>query len=200
LEGTVSFGPIELAVDARVLIPRPETEYLFGLLSRRPVAPALIVDVCTGSGALALALRWRFPSARVIGTDVSAEALTVAGANGATLGLEVEWLLSDLLDALPVDLKGTVDLLVANPPYVAEAEWPRLPPDVRHEPYQALVAGPDGTELIRRLLATLPRWMAEGGEGWIEIGETQGPRLVDEFEVEIVDDQYERNRFLRWRA
>ena len=195
LEGTVAFGPVELRVDERVLIPRPETEHLLELVERAP-APALIVDLCTGSGALALALKKTFPSARVVGTDLSAAALDVARANSVGNRLVVDWYEGDLFDSLPRAIAGTVDLLVANPPYIADGEWPGLPLDVRKEPRLALVAGPTGLEASERILAGLPHWMAPTGQAWIEVGEHQARSLAERFGARVVPDQYGRDRFL----
>lgn len=198
LEGRVQFGPVEVAVDARVLIPRPETEYMFDLAAKGAVAPRVIVDLCTGSGALALALRRVFPAARVIGTDNSVAALSVARSNGTEVEwLQVEWFEGDLFAALPEDLQGEIDLLVANPPYVAAGEWGALPADVQREPVEALVAGPNGTEVVERILTELEVWMSPGGQAWVEIGESQG-WLGERFGVDVVKDQYGVDRFLRW--
>ena len=196
LEGTVVFGPVELAVDARVLIPRPETEYLLELVGKRP-APALVVDLCTGSGALALALKRTFPSARVIGTDASGAALEVARANGIANNLIVEWYQGDLFDAIPDELAGRIDLMVANPPYVAEGEWPGLPPDLQREPRLALVAGPTGKEIAERILVDLRRWIGPSGEAWVEVGADQARDLAGRFSARVVSDQFGRDRFLR---
>lgn len=200
LEGSVPFAGVEIGVDPRVLIPRPETEYLVELIAKTETEPAIVLDLCTGSGALALALKERFPSARVIGTDVFPEALEVARENAAHNGLEVDWRLGDLFAALPPEIRGEVDLLVANPPYVAESEWPDLPIDVRQEPRQALVAGPVGTEIIERILRGLVQWMAPGSVAWIEIGETQGGDLANAFPISVHADQYGRARFVRWSS
>lgn len=199
LEGTVQFGPIELAVDHRVLIPRPETEYLLELVGDRP-APVVVVDLCTGSGALALAMKRIFPGARVIGTDVSADALDVAAANGVANNLVVEWRQGDLFDALPPRVAGMVDLVVANPPYVAEGDWTGLPEDVKREPRQALVAGPRGTEIADKVLVEVQRWLAPSGEAWIEVGEDQARDLANRFLAQVVLDQYGRDRFVRVEA
>jgi release factor glutamine methyltransferase len=196
LEGSVAFGPIEVTVDERVLIPRPETEYLFELVGKGP-SPNLVVDLCTGSGALALALKHRFPTARVIGTDLSEAALEVARATGDANDLAVEWFEGDLFTALPDEAKGRIDLLVSNPPYIAEGDWDGLPEDVRREPRQALVAGPTGMEIAERVLAATRHWLAPSGQGWVEVGEDQARPLVGEFSGQIVIDQYGRDRFVR---
>ena len=122
----------------------------------------VIVDLCTGSGALALALKSCFPAAQVHATDISQEALSLAAENAARLGLDVALHNGDLFDALPSDLRDRIDLLVTNPPYVAEGEWTGLPVEIRdHEPRGALVAGQSGFDVIERI-ASMPR----GGWGW----------------------------------
>ena len=196
LEGSVAFGQLEVAVDQRVLIPRPETEYLFELVGKGPV-PKLVVDLCTGSGALALALKHRFPSARVVGTDVSAAALEVAEVNGVANDLVVEWYAGDLFDALPGEVAGMIDLLVSNPPYIAEGDWADLPEDVRREPRLALVAGATGREIAERILGAARHWLAPSGQGWVEVGEDQAQVLARAFSGQVVLDQYGRDRFVR---
>ena len=143
LLGVKGFRHIDLQVDARVLIPRPETELLVevGLTLARG---ARVVDVGTGSGAVALALKHERPDLDVVATDVSADALDVARANAARLGLDVAFEQRDLFD-------GPADAVLSNPPYVADGD--ELPPDVaRHEPHGALFAGPDGLAVVRRLV------------------------------------------------
>lgn len=201
LEGSAAFGPLELVVDDRVLIPRPETEQLWELATGLVMSPSTIVDLGTGSGAMALALKADHPDARVIGVDLSADALDVARLNGARLGIEVEWCHGDLWEALDRDLEGRVDLVVSNPPYVAANEWEELPPDVRQEPREALVAGPTGLEVLERIVAGAERWMAPGGGVACEIGETQGRACRELFstalaEVEIMTDLTGRDRFV----
>jgi release factor glutamine methyltransferase len=160
-------------VDARVLVPRPETEVLVGrcvaLLLERPAAR--VVDVGTGSGAIALAVKAALPDALVTATDVSVDALAVAAANAAALGLEVELVQGDLLGGLP---GRRFDLIASNPPYVTEAEIETLAPEVaRFEPRGALVAGPEGTEVLARLAADAPAALAPGGRLVVECGAGQ---------------------------
>jgi release factor glutamine methyltransferase len=167
--GVKGFRRLDLAVDARVLIPRPETEHLVEAALGLPEG-ARVVDVGTGSGAVALALADERPDLRVAGTDASGEALAVARANGERLGLAVEWLEGDLLD--PVT--GPVDAVVSNPPYVRDRD--PLPPDVaRYEPALALFAGPDGLGIVRRLL---PAAAARGAAFVaLEVGEGQAAQV-----------------------
>lgn len=200
LEGTAQFTDFEVAVDRRVLIPRPETEGLFELVATSCTDPAAIVDLGTGSGVLAIALQRRFPHARVHAGDDSLDALDVARANAAGLGAGVEFHHGDLFEAIPVSLRGRVDVVVSNPPYVAAAEWSSLPVDVRREPREALVAGPAGTEVLARIAAAAGEWMARPGLLACEIGETQVETVVRLFEklgrVEIRPDLAGKPRYV----
>jgi release factor glutamine methyltransferase len=145
--GRRGFRHIELAVDRRVLVPRPETELLVEVGLELP-GGARVVDVGTGSGAVALALKHERPDLAVVATDVSADALAVAAHNAARLGLDVELLHGDLL----AGARG-VDAVLSNPPYVAERDIAALAPEiVHHEPPAALFAGADGLDVIRRLV------------------------------------------------
>jgi release factor glutamine methyltransferase len=146
--GSRGFRRIELGVDPRALVPRPETELLVEVGLRLPDG-ARVLDLGTGSGAVALALKDERPDLQVSGSDVSEPALELARANGAALGLDVRWLRADLLTGLADEF----DAILANLPYVAEAERLSLSAEiVRHEPPGALFAGPDGLAQIRRLL------------------------------------------------
>ena len=204
LEGTVQFGPIELQADRRALVPRPETEHLWeeAVAALGEAGPGtVIVDLCTGSGNLALALKHRFPAARLFATDSSSEALSLAVENGRNLGLDVAFLEGDLFEPLPTDLYERVDLLVANPPYVSEAEFDDLPVDVReHDPRAALVAGPEGDEVLARIAENAYWWMGTGGWLFCEIGESQADRALELFgaylDVEVRPDLTGRPRIL----
>lgn len=199
LEGTAAFGSWDLQVDPRVLIPRPETELLWEVAAALVESPSVIVDLCTGSGALAIALAKSFPDSRVVGTDLSPDALDVARLNGELLDASVEWLCGDLFAALPRELAGAVDLLVSNPPYVAEHEYAALPEDVKREPRLALVSGPTGLEVYERIAAEIGRWLTPGGRFALEIGETQGEALgalFADFEPELRWDLNRRDRFV----
>ena len=145
--GTKGFRDIELAVDPRVLIPRPETEHVVEAALELPRG-ARVVDVGTGSGAIALALKHERPDLHVVATEASRGALEVARTNAARLGLDVEFHEADLLEGVP----GRIDAVVGNPPYVAERERAMLAPEIlRYEPAEALFAGPDGLDALRRL-------------------------------------------------
>lgn len=142
------FRHLELAVDRRVLVPRPETELLVEVALELATG-ARVVDVGTGSGALALALKHERPDLRLTATDTSGGALAVARANARRLGLEVAFYQADLLAGVP----GRFEAVLANLPYVAEPEVGGLPPEVgEHEPRLALLGGRDGLDVIRRLV------------------------------------------------
>jgi len=203
LEGRVPFGPVEVRVDRRALIPRPETEQLWETAAAAmgeagPGTP--IVDLGTGSGVLALALKHAFPTAPVYATDLSEEALDLARENAAANGLEVAFLHGDLFDPLPLALRGRVELIVANPPYLSEEEWERLPDEIRlHEPREALVAGPAGSEVLARIADEAYWWLGIGGWVLCEIGEAQGEAalvLFAAYEREVRPDLAGRPRFL----
>ncbi|HEY3758384.1 MAG TPA: peptide chain release factor N(5)-glutamine methyltransferase [Solirubrobacteraceae bacterium] len=151
ITGRRGFRHLELHVDRRVLIPRPETELLVEVALALPPR-ARVLDVGTGSGAVALALAHERPDLEVSGSDISEAALALARANGARLGLAVHWLHADLLDGVPDEF----DAVLANPPYVAEGERATLAPEIlRHEPAGALFAGSDGLDAVRVLLEQL---------------------------------------------
>jgi release factor glutamine methyltransferase len=186
ITGTKGFRYLGLAVDNRVLIPRPETEILAGravdIVGALP-GRAVVVDVGTGSGCIALSLAGECQHATVYATDISADALEVARDNARRLQLEeaVSFHLGDLLEALDSELAGAIDLIVCNPPYIREDDYRSLPPEVReHEPRIALVAGPTGTEVQLRLMAQAPRWLAPGGRLLLEGAEDQVHRLARE--------------------
>jgi release factor glutamine methyltransferase len=166
--GRKGFRQIELAVDRRVLIPRPETELLVEL--GLELRPRRVLDVGTGSGAIALAIADELPGCEVVATDTSPAALEVALANARRLGLEQRVRFAE--GAVPAggadgaSGSGGFDLVVANLPYVSEGEWGALEPEVTEwEPREALLAGPDGLDAIRALLAD-----CGGGYGRIAAG------------------------------
>lgn len=152
--GVKGFRRLELAVDPRVLIPRPETETLVEAAVAELPRGASVVDVGTGSGAVALALADERDDLRVTATDISADALEVARGNAARLGLDgrVRFVLADLLDGAD----DPPDAVVSNPPYVAEADRAGLAPEIAgHEPARALFAGDEGLDVLRRLIGQI---------------------------------------------
>jgi release factor glutamine methyltransferase len=183
--GQWGFRTLDLYVDRRVLIPRPETEVVAGLAIDALAAldrPGVAVDLGTGSGAIALSLAAeRWPHVEVWATDASPDALAVARANLAGLGRRaavVRVLEGDWFAALPDQLRGRVDVLVSNPPYVAAAA--PLPAAVADwEPHMALVPGPTGLEAVERIVAEAPEWLGQGGTLVVEIGEDHGVVVVE---------------------
>lgn len=166
LLGRRGFRWIELEVDRRVLVPRPESELLVEAALGLP-AGSRVLDVGTGSGAVALALRQERPDLELTGSDISADALAVAAANRDRLWLEVRLEQADLLDGLG----GAWEAILANPPYVAEGDRAQLPRELAHEPEGALFAGPDGLAVIRRLLPAAAA--TEAALLAVEVGEGQ---------------------------
>jgi release factor glutamine methyltransferase len=186
--GHWSFRTLDLMVDPRVLIPRPETEAVVGhaldefdrIVAGRS-GEALVVDLGTGSGAIGFSIAVERVGARVWCTDRSPDALAVARANLSGIGRparRVSLAEGSWFDALPGDLRGRLDLLVANPPYVAAGE--PLPPEVADwEPHAALVPGNDGTEDLDVIVDGAPVWLAPGGSLVLELDPRQVDRLAE---------------------
>lgn len=186
--GRWSFRGLDLVVDGRALVPRPETEVLvdvalgvLGELGEASEVP-VVVDLGTGSGCVALALASE-SAATVWATDRVASALDLARVNCARLGApsaeRIHFRQGSWFEALPGDLAGHIDLAVSNPPYVSEAEWPDLPLDVRlGDPYEALVAGPEGSEAARAILDESRHWVREAGAVVLEVAPHQVGSLV----------------------
>lgn len=167
-------------VGPTTLIPRPETEHLVEAALARGCRRARVLDIGTGSGCIAITLNLERPDWRVTAVDISTEALAMARANGARLGCGVEWLASDLFEALA---GRTWDLIVSNPPYIAEADPHLDQGDVRFEPRGALASGVDGLDAIRAIVKQAPAHLAPGGWLLLEHGYDQGeavPALLAE--------------------
>jgi release factor glutamine methyltransferase len=170
--GRKGFRHIELAVDRRVLIPRPETELLVELAVE--LGPGSVLDVGTGSGAVALAIADELPEVAVTGTDTSADAIDIARANADRLGLS-ERVGFQAGTVAP----GPFDLVVANLPYVADGDWPALAPEIRDwEPREALLAGTDGLAVIRQVAPVAAEALVPGGALALEVGLGQAPPVA----------------------
>jgi release factor glutamine methyltransferase len=175
ITGRKEFWSLELTVDARVLIPRPDTETLIDeALERLPIElAARVADVGTGSGAIALAIAKARPQAKLFATDISDDALSVARLNATQLGLVVEFVQGALAE--PLRPHAPFDLIAANLPYIPSAEIPGLSAEVRSEPVLALDGGADGLDLVRQLVQAAPSLLAPGGSLLLEIGAGQAP-------------------------
>jgi len=177
LIGRRAFWSLEFDVAPGVLIPRPETELLVELaLARMPVDLACpVVDLGTGSGAIALSLAHERPSAQVLGTDASGDALAIARANAQRLGIvNVTFAQGDWYDALG---GAQFDLIVSNPPYIAQGDPHLVEGDLRFEPPGALSSGPDGLDAIRVIVADAPRHLNPEGALLVEHGWNQAERV-----------------------
>jgi release factor glutamine methyltransferase len=176
LTGVKEFYNRRFQVDARVLIPRPETELLVeAVLQRLPKdAPSRALDLCTGSGCIAVSLAAERPQASVWATDLSPDACALGRENAETLGVggRVTVLAGDLFAPLPPDAR--FDVVVSNPPYIATGELATLQAEVRREPRLALDGGADGLDLVRRVVSGARERLKPGGLLALEIGETQG--------------------------
>ena len=170
LVGQRDFYGRPFAVDARVLVPRPETELVLEAALAALPADGRALDLCTGSGVLAVTLALERAGAQVTATDVSADALAVARSNAAALGATgVELLQGDLY--APVPEGARFDVIVSNPPYVPRGELDTLPPEVRREPRLALDGGDDGLAITRRIVAGAPARLLPGGTLVLEMHE-----------------------------
>lgn len=171
LTGEQEFHGLSLSVDRRVLIPRPETEEVVdAVLALDLPARAVVADLGTGSGCIALALKAARPDLDVLALDRSPEALAVARANARRLGVEVTFQQGDFAQP-PGDWTGRLHAVVSNPPYVTEAEWAALAPEVRdHEPKGALVPGESGLEAYQALLPAAFPLLLPGGALVLELG------------------------------
>ncbi|MEO5657403.1 MAG: peptide chain release factor N(5)-glutamine methyltransferase [Nitrospiria bacterium] len=199
LTGSETFCGLEIGVTSEVLIPRPETEGVVTAATRVMTwwnRPTVVADVGTGSGCIALALAAACPTAVVYATDCSTAALHVAAANAGRLGLadRVRFLAGDLLEPLAA-LDVRFDLIVSNPPYVADHEFADLQPEVRHEPSLALRGGVDGLDFYRRIFAEAARVLAPGGAVVVEVGFGQAAAVCDlaaraGYPVDRVDEDF----------
>lgn len=212
-----SFRHLDVLVDTRVLIPRPETEQVVEValdlarqIQQRESNPLVIVDLGTGSGVIGLSLASELAlgTAKIWLTDLSQDALHVARANLSGIGRAAEHVRlvqGNWYGALPMSLRGAVDLIVCNPPYIADGD-PEVASDVyMYEPHVALFGGPDGLNALGEIIATAPEWLVAGGWLVSEIGYRQGDAVSEFFkcagftEVEIINDLAGHPRIARGR-
>ena len=187
--GRWAFRYLDLMIDQRVLIPRPETEIMVDVVLRHvgsSKGPFTIADLGTGSGAVGLSLLQELPlnSATVWMTDISTDAIDVARANAAGIGRPAagaRFEVGSWWDALPFDVAGLFDVVVSNPPYIARADVEVESSVNEWEPHSALFAGDDGLDDIRVIAAEAPQWLRSGGLLVVEMGYTQAPQVTELF-------------------
>lgn len=180
--GRARFWGLDMAVDARVLVPRPDTEAMVACALDLIPAPRCIADIGTGSGAIGLALMWECPALHADLTDVSEAALAVAKTNVHDWGLaeQADFYCGDLYTALPSHRRGAYDLILSNLPYAEPCDWDDLSPESRQwEPRIALSPGTSGMGLFERLAEDAPIWLASGGWLVTKIAERHVGRVAD---------------------
>ncbi|MBS0647754.1 MAG: peptide chain release factor N(5)-glutamine methyltransferase [Verrucomicrobia bacterium] len=185
IAGSVEFLDCRIKVNRNVLIPRPETEILVDrIVKELPPTPVEIWDICTGSGCIGIALKKKRPDCKVVLSDISPEALSVARENAAQNSVDVEFLQGDLLKPFH---GRKADVVVCNPPYVTEQEYASLDKEVRDwEPRQALVGG---LVFYQRLALELPSYLQAGGKLYLEIGTKMGEQVKKLFNAIIWKSQ-----------
>ena len=176
------FFSLDFYVDSRVLIPRPETEVLVESVLQAEAAPCRLIDIGTGSGAIAISLAVNRPEWNLFATDISEDALNVAQQNAVAhkCADQLTFLLGNLFEPLEALPNPQYDWIVSNPPYVSTVEYPSLPPDVReHEPETALLGGANGLDIVVGILDTAPRFLKPGGRVGLEVGHNHSHDVQD---------------------
>ena len=191
ITGSTSFCGYEMTVNRNVLVPRPETELLaeagWQFLATRPPESVTALDLCTGSGCIAIALAAKCPSATVVATDISAEALSLARQNATANGVaeRIEFSAGDGFTALAAAATRAFDLIASNPPYIPSGEIATLDPEVRDfDPRLALDGGDDGLSFYRRLAAAAAEFLRPAGKIMLEFGDGQADAIKNIFESE----------------
>ena len=199
--GSSDFHGLNLKVDERVLIPRPETEELVELiLSENPETPLSVLDIGTGSGAIALALANSRPDWQITASDLSSDALSLARENAQSCGLSLTFVQSDCLDAI----QGKFDIIVSNPPYISEADKDEVGLNVlASEPHMALFAGENGYAIYRKIAEQAGDYLTEKGKIYLEIGYKQGDGVADllrqffpKKRIRVLKDQFGKDRMV----
>ncbi|MDD6173470.1 MAG: peptide chain release factor N(5)-glutamine methyltransferase [Elusimicrobia bacterium] len=193
--GEAEFMGRLFSVGPTVLIPRPETEELVEeTIKNLPLKqPSRILDLCSGSGCIAISLAFTFPSAEIIGADISPEALQVArkNAENMNLGKKVNFVQSDIFE----NIDGEFDFIISNPPYIPTDVIATLSPEVRNEPRLALDGGSDGLDVIRKIISSAPAHLADGGLLSLEIGCAQSEKVLKFFNEEEWEVPFSRKDF-----
>lgn len=202
LTGQAWFMGLEFYVDGRVLIPRQDTEVLVEEALKRLADGQKVLDMCTGSGCILISLLRERPSCQGVGADLSREALEVAKINGDRLGVDAQFVRSDLF----TDIRGKYDMIVSNPPYIPTGTVATLEQEVQgYDPAQALDGGVDGLDFYRRILEQAADYLEDGGWLLLEIGHDQGEAVRGQMEargyrqLQVVRDLAGRNRVVLGR-
>lgn len=199
--GSSDFHGLTLKVDERVLIPRPETEELVDLiLSENPETPLSVLDIGTGSGAIALTLANSRPNWQITASDLSGDALALAEENAQSCGLNLAFVQSDCLDAI----SGKFDIIVSNPPYISEADKDEVGLNVlTSEPHMALFAKEDGYAVYRKIAEQAGDYLTDKGKIYLEIGYKQGDGVRELLEkhfpqkrIRVLKDQFGKDRMV----
>lgn len=195
---TVPFFHCEIEVSPSVLIPRPETEQLVEMIVKELEGQELkgkrLLDLCAGSGCIAIALKKALPDLEVFASDICEKALNLAKKNATQNGVEVGFVQSDLFENLQ---EKHFDFLVSNPPYVSEEEFLSLEPELKYEPKKALVSGETGLEIYQAIANSVEKVLKPGAKCWLEIGSNQAETLQTLFqEGETLQDWSSNKRFL----
>lgn len=196
--GEIEFFGCQIKTDSRALIPRPETELLVEMISKKIQDQKILWDLCTGTGCIGISLKKRFPALQVLLSDLSEKALELARENGLKNQVDVTFFLGDLFEPF---VGRKADLIVCNPPYVSAKEYLILDPSVRDfEPKMALVGGETGFEFYERLARYAPQFLNPKGELILEIGEGQGKKLFEIFSMpfwksQLIQDFASKDRF-----
>ncbi|MET9827847.1 putative protein N(5)-glutamine methyltransferase [Streptomyces sp. NPDC006385] len=178
--GWAEFRGLRITVEPGVFVPRRRTEFLVEQALAHAPDAAVVVDLCCGTGAVGAALAAAVGRVELHAADIDPAAVRCARRNVTAFGGQVHE--GDLFEALPDSLRGRVGILAANVPYVPTGEVPLLPAEARdHEPHVALDGGPDGLDVLRRVAAEAPRWLAPGGCLVVETSERQAPKALDAF-------------------
>lgn len=205
--GTVPFRTVDLVVRPGVFIPRPETELLAGLALERLPGAGLVIEPCTGTGAVAISIAAEGSPRAVVATDRSPAAVALAAHNARRAGAEVTVSVGDLLAPVDPELRGRVDVIVSNPPYLAASDLAGTEPEVRDwDPVEALVSGPSGHETSDRLILQGLAWLRPGGWLLMELAETRVGEAAERAaaagyaQAVVVEDLSDRARFLVARS
>ena len=199
--GSSDFHGLTLKVDERVLIPRPETEELVELiLSENPEKSLSVLDIGTGSGAIALALANSRPDWQITASDLSEDALALAAENAQSCGLDLAFVQSDCMEAI----SGTFDIIVSNPPYISEADKDEVGLNVlTSEPHMALFAEEDGYAVYRKIAEQAGNYLTEKGKIYLEIGYKQGDGIREllkknfpQKRIRVLKDQFGKDRMV----